>query len=79
MDDYTPTAVEVRDAWVTSELNSARNITSTEDIADFNRWLASVRADAWDEGRKSAINDGPDGSVLVSWGGKPNPYRSEKQ
>jgi len=49
------------------------------EVGQFLAWSASVRADAWDEGRKSTIEDGPDGSILVSFGDKPNPYRSEKQ
>lgn len=67
--EYTPTTEEVRGAygkWV-------------GDPEWFDRMIAVVRADAWDEGRKSTIEDGPDGSILVSFGDKPNPYRSEKQ
>lgn len=77
MDDYTPTTEEVRRQWnnaVRSDLVAARS-------ADFNRWLASVRADAWDEGAQwAAVELGAIKRVENQWvAPTDNPYRSEKR
>ena len=57
MSAYTPTTEEVR-TWLEDE-----NL-----VAEFDRWLAEVKAQAWEEGLTSAFE--------VSWGTRPaNPYR----
>lgn len=51
MSDYTPTTDDVRESatcghdysWLTDE--------------QFDRWLASVKADAWDEGYREGISE----------------------
>ena len=40
MSDYTPTTEEVRNQWA----------CEPDEYAEFDRWLASVKAEAWDEG-----------------------------
>lgn len=40
MSDYTPTTEEVRTAWYQLTIN----------VDSFDRWLAQVKAEAWDEG-----------------------------
>ena len=75
--DYTPTTEEVRKAHVTSWF-----VPEPERAVDeFDRWLASVRADAWDEGYAARpmqvvaeTERGPMYSMHAD-----NPYRSEKQ
>lgn len=70
MDDYTPTTEEVRLLVADGRWN-----TGAVDFEGFNRWLASVRADAWDEGARDVMD-------AYSIPGEPsdgNPYRSEKQ
>jgi hypothetical protein len=80
MDDYTPTTEEVRDAWVSNTTESYVLSGPTRWAfaeARFDRWLASVRADAWDEGFKQGgpmhdVNyDDPDAHTR-------NPYRENE-
>lgn len=78
MDDYTPTTEEVRDRyWINDG-----GFSDPEDAKRFDRWLASVRADAWDEGEEAGESN------ALAWDGwryrsdyvvASNPYRSEKQ
>jgi hypothetical protein len=63
MSDYTPTTTQVRAHYVGSDAYSAVRYD------EFDRWLNSERAKAWDEGwdsRVEGLTDLPD-----------NPYRSE--
>ena len=62
---YTPTTEEVRDAWIT--FTAYWGVPASRGGNPFNRWLASVRADAWDEGNRAHPKFGI------------NPYRSDKQ
>ena len=63
MSDYTPTTDEVRDHY--ASYPGARFTPETAER--FDRWLASVKAEAWDEGWEEG----------VSWphGKLQNPYR----
>jgi len=45
--------------------------------AEFDRWLAGVKADAWDEGHDAATDEAPDGVWPHAWINAPNPYRRE--
>lgn len=59
---YTPATSVVRLGWVVlAEVNGG---AEDEARAEFDRWLASVKADAWDEG---AAHYGPTDRL--------NPYR----
>lgn len=97
MDDYTPTTEEVRNnmAWgviVAAHMPKLAGevdwpAPGVRDIvkAQFDRWLASVQADAWDEGNRArteyeraivaAYLD--DGAEFIE--APANPHRSEKQ
>ena len=46
MTDYTPTTEEVREAWGEYKCSQP----CKECPVEFNRWLAEVKADAWQEG-----------------------------
>jgi hypothetical protein len=48
--------------------------TSGDDVAQFDRWLASVKADAWEEGQSSGWKNREDeNSYLIP--SIENPYR----
>lgn len=77
MSDYTPTNVEVRVAYVAyrssaDTLQQARTLHTPIFGPEFDRWLAEVKAEAWEEGwcQKSLQVDGYE----WDW----NPYRDEE-
>jgi hypothetical protein len=86
MTEYTPTTEEVRLAynhWGKYPEFAPDDFDVTR--AEFDSWLASVRADAWDEGR-NAIGSYKQGHAVDCAGWEDcycavytNPYRSEKQ
>ena len=41
---------------------------------EFDRWLAGIKADAWDEGHDAATDEAPDGVWPDAWIDAPNPY-----
>jgi hypothetical protein len=78
MDDYTPTTEEVFDAWEAALWEGIADNKSRADAdwdgdrmrAQLSRWLASVRADAWDEGWVASESYTGRSAVPL------NPYRS---
>lgn len=79
MSEYTPTTEEVGSHWV--------NVGFAGDKGSFDRWLNSVKAEAWDEGHKSGLDTGitiaenvyeNDGTLDLEKIPKPgdNPYRT---
>lgn len=54
MSDYTPTTGQVRSAFAN---RAYTNAGVDEFLAQFDRWLAGVKADAWDEGRRFGYQD----------------------
>lgn len=86
MSDYTPTTPVIRGAYV--QLNSGASWESKQPrLAEFDRWLEQVKAEAWDEGYSASettwkhIYDGhpvPEGEMCpeCSTG---NPYRQKEQ
>ena len=64
-DQYTPTTEEVQEA---ASVDGAIGI----DPEAFNRWLASVKAEAWEQGADSAYYD-PEIRGQVNY--PDNPYR----
>ena len=83
MDDYTPTTEEVRGVYSYGALAEWEDdiLILRAKAQGFDRWLASVRADAWDEGYAARpmqvvaeTERGPMYSMHAD-----NPYRSEKQ
>lgn len=67
MADYTPTTEEVRYAWV----NFGRAVP---DAGAFNRWLAGVKAEAYEEGYGDCFNNGTDCSCGQCR--TPNPHKA---
>jgi hypothetical protein len=63
MSEYTPTTKFVRNRWSGGWPQRA---------ADFDRWLAGVKVEAWDEGYVACAVD--DGDVVQTL----NPYREEE-
>lgn len=75
-DDYTPNTMQVLEAYCVQQ-GSAYHFVVGEDGtmsgtgAEFLRWLDNLKADAWDEGYESAVDNDVYGTVLD------NPYRKE--
>ena len=71
MADYIPTTERVR----TSYACQRESIYGVEhDFAEFDRWLAEVKAQAWEEGYTQGSKDMYDGDFPT-----PNPYRQQTQ
>lgn len=69
MADYAPTTDQVRTAY----RNALARFLTPIDLTDFDAWLASVQADAWDEGvaaQCATYGMTPDTG--------PNPYRPKE-
>ena len=64
----TPTTEDVRLIWIVSQ-------TGCTARAEFDRWLNSIKAEAWEEGAKFGVRDQHDGYAGVSGWTKANPYR----
>lgn len=62
MSEYTPTTEEVRNDW-------ASGIDPAGRRAEFDRWLAEVKAQAWEEGQDAELER------LAEEPPRPNPYR----
>lgn len=77
MSEYTPTTEEVAAQYRASAQTRPLGVTYTEALmarrAEFDRWLASVKAGAWSEGHSQAVAN-------LAWPDerKSNPYRSEQ-
>jgi hypothetical protein len=76
MSEYTPTTAEVSRRYMLGAWEESGD-TSGDDVAQFHRWLASVKADAWDEAAKEI-------SQTQEWHGGSqkyfprNPWRGEQ-
>ena len=67
--DYVPTVGELRQAYVeASGASMAQESYYAEQVAEFERGIARIKADAWDEGFRAGRNGH---SPYV------NPYREE--
>lgn len=71
---YTPTTDEAREAYSITVINGD---VLPERAAEFDRWLASVKADVWDEG-VLLLADRHNISVGPDWLRLSNPYRIER-
>lgn len=74
MSDYTPTTEEVRRQWAKKQRDVWGNPGLRALRKDFDRWLAEVKAQAWEEGviaqkNKESYIEG------LYWSGLANPYR----
>ena len=76
MSDYTPTTPVIRGAYI--QLHSDASWESKQPRLDeFNRWLDEVRAEAWDEGFNTGVEDSFDFIESENHECIPNPYRQE--
>ena len=77
MSDYVPTVGELLQAYVeASGASMAQESYYAEQVAEFERAIASIKAEAWDEGAQAGSADAravnPGYPALT-----PNPYREE--
>ena len=66
MSDYTPSTEEVREQWL--------ELWTYDRDAEFDRWLASVKAEAWDEVAAIVENC----HDCLTYSGVKNPYRNSQ-
>ena len=74
MSDYTPTTEEVRESYVLMQKCSAY----PEPEAEFDRWLAEVKREVWDDAVNQVIATVRCDSEDVTWVNK-NPYRQGEE
>jgi len=74
MSDYTPTTWTVRSAWA-SLAEDEQNVGYDAAAAEFDRWLAEVKAAAWDEGRSAGREDQRTKGQFIRFVAE-NPYRT---
>lgn len=67
MSEHTPTTEEVRTAWYQLTIN----------VDSFDRWLAEVKAEAWDEGWDAGLQHWWYGLSMHGEFRTDNPYRAE--
>ena len=53
MSDYTPTTEEVRAVYNSDEFGNPAGLNDS--CPEFDRWLAEVKADAWEEGQLALL------------------------
>lgn len=76
MSQYTPTTEQIKDAYRRDRVWEVHNGGKIY-AAEFDRWLDSVKADAWDEGYRDGHNDGLSDGHPLGNDREPeeNPYR----
>lgn len=74
MSEYTPTTEEVRNKFWLGEYDLSKTDWITSE-ANFNRWLAEVMADVWQDG---AYHIAGKDNELVHVADTENPYRQEE-
>lgn len=82
MSDCTPNLATIESAYVNWALLADRGIDASEAAAEFDRFIADVKADAWDEGLRAGWEEcqNPDPFVNDWWDSKaPNPHRIEEE
>ena len=73
--EYTPTTDDVRERYAEDyEPNNGFVLRGDRDYAEFDRWLRTVKAEAWEEGRRSSAIYYPD-EKRTEW--PTNPYRED--
>lgn len=85
MSEYTPTTADIRHGYI---VTSMRYTPETDDhllskrrreVADeFDRWLAGVKADAWDEGEQAGMRRADWEYGATPNMPKPNPYEGDR-
>ena len=68
VNEYTPDEFNVRMAWVTTGIGPEDNLN-----AEFDRWLAGVKADAWEEGVEAQMYAYGNGHDATD-----NPYEEDR-
>ena len=81
MSEYTPTTEEIRYRLILGADPFDLNADEREDLEEFNRWLNSVKAEAWDEGESAGGYSAGNGIASLLSGVEPpppieNPYRT---
>lgn len=73
MSEYIPDTSDVRMNYVdgTRQLHG-KDMLLQDVYAEFDHWLAEVRAEAWEEGFSKGVN-------FFNAGDTPNPYRGENK
>lgn len=71
-----PDSDEVRDLYVAAYGNLTIDEVHERETG-FNRWLAGVKAEAWDEGFTEGLGDGCSCDGCLKW--VSNPYREETE
>lgn len=72
MSDYTPTVEAFRGVYGQMCASWCRD----DALAEFDRFIARIKAEAWDEGR-GAFDEAPGGVWFPVWDHQANPYREE--
>lgn len=76
MSDYVPTVGELRKAYVeASGATVAQESYYAEQVAEFERGIARIKAEAWDEGAATGSDVGADAIILNPM--HANPYRED--
>ena len=68
-DDYTPTTFEVLEAWADSRWDQYGERKWSDHAAEFNRWVANVKAETWDEACEAlawAVDNGTNPAAYVA-------------
>jgi hypothetical protein len=77
MSEYTPTTAEVSRRYMLGAWEESGD-TSGDDVAQFDRWLASMKADAWEECAQEAHDLGWLHEDALEDVQRRNPYRGEQ-
>ena len=73
MSEYVPTVCELRQAYVeASGASMAQESYYAEQVAEFERGIARIKAEAWDEGM-----DAGQRAIILTEYTPDNPYREE--
>ena len=73
MSDYTPTTQEIREVWALARgAGSGYGEMLPSNRMEFNRWLAEVKAEAWQEGFDRGV-------LFFNSGDERNPYKQKEE
>ena len=72
MNDYTPSTDEIRHYWAVQGVKRAPR--RAERSVEFDRWLAKIKAEAWDEG----FDAGVDHAIFKDFVFNPYSIKSER-
>lgn len=72
---YTPTTEEVRNAFSLME----DDLATEENFQNFDRWLAEVKAQAWEEGYSTGLIEYANKVTFNPYGYAQHPYRQGEE